>query len=159
MDEKYPLDVVIEKTKDTRASQAIVASLPDYFTGSGMAVLDSDIQSGELYGAFMGDRLVGFALYKELNPESVELAWLAVEREYWSRGIGTKLVRESLGHLRLHYRACEVKTLAATVADAGYARTRRFYAKLGFIPIEVIDPYPGWEPGNPCQILVRFLGH
>jgi GNAT superfamily N-acetyltransferase len=94
-----------------------------------------------------------------LNPEAIELAWLAVEREYWSRGIGTKLVRESLARLPSRFRAGEVKTLAATVTDAGYARTRRFYAKLDFIPIEAVHPYPGWERGNPCQILVRCFGH
>jgi GNAT superfamily N-acetyltransferase len=152
-----PLDVAIEKTSDIPSCCAIAARLPDYFTASGLRALRADLDRGELYGAFVADRLVGFALYKELNPEAVELAWLAVDRPYWSQGIGTRLVSESMDRLATRYRACEVKTLAATVPDAGYARTRRFYAKLGFIPVEVIDPYPGWEPRNPCQIMVRFL--
>jgi GNAT superfamily N-acetyltransferase len=150
-------DVAIEKTTDTRSCYAIAARLPDYFTPAGLRTLRADLDAGELYGAFVRGRLVGFALYQELNPEAVELAWLAVDRPHWSRGVGTRLVGESLDQLATRYRACEVKTLAAAVPDAGYARTRRFYAKLGFIPLEVIDPYPGWEPGNPCQILVRFL--
>jgi GNAT superfamily N-acetyltransferase len=153
-----PFDIAIEKTTDLDASYAIAARLPDYFTASGLRSLRADLDCGELYGAFVGDRLVGFALYRELNLEAVELAWLAVDRPYWSRGVGTRLVNASLDRLASHYRACEVKTLAAAVSDAGYARTRQFYAKLGFIPLEVIDPYPGWESGNPCQILVRFLG-
>jgi GNAT superfamily N-acetyltransferase len=152
-----PLAIVIEKTTDTHASYAIAARLPEYFMPSGLQALRRDLERGELYGAFVGDRLVGFALYTELNQEAVELAWLGVDRAYWSRGVGTKLVGESLHRLATRYRACELKTLAAHVPDAGYARTRRFYAKLGFIPLEVIDPYPGWEPGNPCQILARFL--
>jgi GNAT superfamily N-acetyltransferase len=151
-----PLDVVVEKTTDKPSCYAIATRLPDYFTASGLRALGADLDRGELYGAYLAGHLVGFALYKELNPEAVELAWLAVDRPYWSRGIGTRLVGESLGRLAARYLACEVKTLAATVLDAGYARTRRFYAKLGFIPLEVIDPYPGWEPGNPCQIMVRL---
>jgi GNAT superfamily N-acetyltransferase len=153
-----PPEIVIAPTRDVDASYQIAARLPDYFTESGLKALRADLARGEPYGAFVGGHLVGFTLYKEINPEAVEMAWLAVDREHWSHGVGTKLVTEILRQLAGHYRACEVKTLAATVSDPGYARTRRFYAKLGFIPLEVIDPYPGWEPGNPCQIMVRFLG-
>lgn len=150
-------DVEVRKTDDREACYTLAASLPDYFNASGLELLKADLVSGDLYGAFEGGELIGFAVYKELNREAVELAWLVVAREHWSRGVGTQLVNESLAALPSSYRACQVKTLAATVPDAGYDRTRRFYAKLGFIPLEVIDPYPDWEPGNPCQILVRFL--
>jgi GNAT superfamily N-acetyltransferase len=149
--------IAIAPTRDADASYQIAARLPDYFTESGLQALRAELTHGELYSASVGGRLVGFALYKELNPEAVELAWLAIDREYWSRGVGTKLVTESLQVLAGRYRACEVKTLAATVPDPGYARTRRFYAKVGFIPLEIVDPYPGWEPGNPCQIMARCL--
>jgi len=157
MPEATPIAVAVRKTCDREACSRLAATLPDYFTASGLKALAGDLALGELYGAFAGDRLIGFALYKELNPEAVELAWLAVDRGYWSRGAGTQLVKRSLAALPRQYRTCQVKTLAAAVADEGYARTRRFYAKLGFIPLEVIDPYPGWVPGNPCQLLVRFL--
>ncbi len=150
-------EVEIRRTTDAQACHALAAGLLDYFTAHGLANLKVDLAAGELYGAFAGDTIVGFALYKELNPEAVELAWLAVARRHWSCGVGTRLVDESLASLPKRYRVCEVKTLAATASDTGYDRTRRFYAKLGFVPLEVIDPYPGWEPGNPCQLLVRFL--
>jgi hypothetical protein len=51
----------------------------------------------------------------------------------------------------------EVKTLAPTVVYTPYERTRRFYEHAGFILLEVVDPYPGWEPGNPCAIYVKIL--
>ena len=50
----------------------------------------------------------------------------------------------------------EVKTLAATADYAPYEKTRRFY-ELGLFLIETIDPFPGWEPGNPCAIYVKIL--
>ena len=50
-----------------------------------------------------------------------------------------------------------VKTLAPTVDYPPYALTRRFYEKNGFALIDVIDPYPKWDPGNPCAIYVRAL--
>ncbi|WP_049981095.1 hypothetical protein [Halolamina rubra] len=50
-----------------------------------------------------------------------------------------------------------VKTLAATVDDDHYARVRSFYERAGFRHVETIDPYPEWEPGNPCAIYVKPL--
>ena len=51
----------------------------------------------------------------------------------------------------------EVKTLAPTVVYAPYERTRHFYERAGFLLLETVDPYPGWEPGNPCAIYVKIL--
>lgn len=150
-------DVVVRKADDDARCLAIAAGLPDYFNATGLALLREDLAAGEVYGAFDGETLIGFAVFKAINSEAIELAWLAVERDRWSHGVGTRLVEVGLAGLAGEYRACQVKTLAATVEDEGYARTRRFYAGLGFIPLEVIDPYPGWEAGNPCQIMVRFL--
>lgn len=150
-------DIEVRKTGDTESSYRLATALPDYFNAAGLEHLQSDLTGGELFGAYHTAELIGFALYTALNPEAVELAWLAVERGYWSQGIGTRLVNESLALLPPGPRVCEVKTLAATVSYAPYARTRRFYANLGFVPLEVIDPYPGWDSGNPCQLLVRCL--
>lgn len=152
-----PPDIEIRRTNDTGSCLRIATALPDYFNATGLDHMRSDLSTGTLFGAYRATDLIGFALYQELNPEAVELAWLAVQREQWSRGVGTYLVRESLALLPSRYRACQVKTLAATVPSPGYARTRRFYRKLGFIPLEIIDPYPGWDPGNPCQLMVTFL--
>jgi hypothetical protein len=56
-----------------------------------------------------------------------------------------------------NYKICEVKTLADTHQDPGYSKTRNFYKKLGFVPLEIIHPYPGWGEDNPCQIFVKCL--
>src|SRR6266511_3643634 len=122
-------EIAIRKTRDYEVCVRIAASLPDYFTPAGVEMVRADVPRGDLYGAFVADQLVGFALYKVLNAEAVELAWLAVDRRHWSRGVGTRLVTTSLAALPAQYRACQVKTLAATAADAGYARTRRLYAE------------------------------
>jgi GNAT superfamily N-acetyltransferase len=151
------MDIAIRKTTDTESSFRLAVALPDYFNAAGLEHMKADLASGELYGAFTENELIGFAVYKELNPRAVELAWLAVRREHWSCGVGTRLVTASLGHLPSRYEACQVKTLAATVPSPGYERTRRFYVKLGFVPLEIIDPYPGWGPRNPCQLMVLCL--
>ena len=52
-------------------------------------------------------------------------------------------------------RLLEVKTLGPSFPDEGYERTRKFYAGLGFEPLEEIT---GLWPGNPCLIMVKVLG-
>jgi len=150
-------DVEVRRTSDTESSYRLAAALPDYFNAAGLEHMRADVTGGEIIGAYHTTGLIGFALYKEINPEAIELACLAVRRERWSHGVGTRLVTESLALLPSHFRACQVKTLASTVPYPPYERTRRFYVKLGFIPLEVIDPYPGWPPGNPCQLMVACL--
>jgi GNAT superfamily N-acetyltransferase len=152
-----PADVEVRRTNDNASCFRLAATLPDFFNATGLEHMRSDLSAGALFGAYVHADLIGFAVYKELNPEAVELAWLAVKREQWSRGVGTGLVTETLSLLSSRYRACQVKTLAATSSYPPYERTRRFYLKLGFIPLEVIDPYPGWPPGNPCQLMVICL--
>lgn len=51
----------------------------------------------------------------------------------------------------------QVKTLAPTVEYAPYEGTRTFYEAMGFRLLEIIDPFPGWEPGNPCAIFAKAL--
>ena len=51
-------------------------------------------------------------------------------------------------------RFLQVKTLGPSDPDAGYQRTRQFYAGVGFEPLEEIT---GLWPGNPCLIMVKPL--
>ena len=116
-----------------------------------------DFKVGFLFGAYDNKNLLGFVCFKELNSQATELAWMAVEPEYKNKGFGTILVNEGLKLLPNKYLVCEVKTLSEIDPDKEYAKTRNFYKKLGFIPLETIDPYPAWGVDNPCQIFVKIL--
>jgi len=48
----------------------------------------------------------------------------------------------------------QVKTLGPSYADAGYAKTRRFYTAMGFRPLEEIT---GLWPENPCRRILRCV--
>lgn len=52
-------------------------------------------------------------------------------------------------------RFLEVKTLASDIDYAPYELTRRFYESRCFVHLETIDPFPEWEPGNPCAIYIK----
>jgi GNAT superfamily N-acetyltransferase len=48
----------------------------------------------------------------------------------------------------------QVKTLGPSDPDAGYQLTRRFYAGVGFQPLEEIH---GLWPGSPCLLMIKYL--
>ncbi|MDO8503515.1 MAG: N-acetyltransferase [bacterium] len=149
------MDIAIKKTSDTGSALKIAEEAKDYFDG--FNILKKDFKTDLLYGAFLGNEMVGFITYKEINEDIIEISWLAVLPTYRDKGIGTKLVLETLKLFKDKYKTCEVKTLAETHKDKGYEKTRNFYKKLGFVSREIIDHYPGWREHSPCQIFVKFI--
>lgn len=150
-------NIIIKKSTDQEKAFRIAKSLPDYFNEHGLEEIQKAVKDEILFGAYIDDNMIGFVTYKELNLQAIELTWMGILKEYQGQGIGTRLVNESLKEIDSNFQVCEVKTLAETQPDPGYEKTRNFYKKLGFIPIEIISPYPGWGEENPCQILVKYL--
>jgi len=48
-----------------------------------------------------------------------------------------------------------VKTLDSSVTYEPYEKTRNFYRKLGFIPIEVFPLF--WDKDNPCLFMAKNI--
>ena len=148
----------IKKINNQEEIISIAESLPDFFTASGVDTLKEDLKSHEIYGALVDNKLVGFITLRLADTASLEISWLAVLPDWQNKGVGTELVKEALNiKAKEGFKICYVKTLAETVSDLGYEKTRKFYKKLGFYTLEIIDPYPGWDEGNPCQILAACL--
>ena len=56
--------------------------------------------------------------------------------------------------VRRGVRLLQVKTLGASHPDPGYARTRHFYERWGFLSLEETAL---WGEGTPCLIMVKPL--
>ncbi len=153
------MDIVIRSTDEKDKAFEIAKKLPNSFDENGLNLMKKDLENHLLYGAYTGGEMIGFVSYKELNPEAVEISWMAVLPDYQSKGVGTRMFSESLKDFGEKYKVCEVKTLSETRPDPGYEKTRKFYRKLGFILLETIHPYPGWSEDSPCQIFVKFLNN
>ena len=151
------MEIVIRKTNEFEKALGIAKTLPEFFTQQGLDEIKVQLPDQAVYGAYDGEELIACISYKKVNDSTIDIAFLFMLETYHGKGIGTRLVEESLAVEGGEFKVCQVNTLAETVEDAGYARTRKFYEKLGFIPIEIIHPYPGWGMENPCQIYVRFL--
>ncbi len=101
------------------------------------------------------DAVVGVTLMARHFPETAEVHLTVVDRARHGEGVGTAMLAAVEADARAGgVRLLEVKTLGASHPDRNYARTRHFYAKWGFIPLEETDL---WGSENPCLILVKPL--
>jgi GNAT superfamily N-acetyltransferase len=136
----------------------IVKQLPQYFTPKAIATMTSELRDHTLYLAIDSDEVLGFISYFNKTELAAELSWLAVKPAHQHQGIGSALVEYMVKNLKSQrIKLLEAKTLAEDADFSPYEITRKFYEKLGFIHLETIDPYPGWDPGNPCAIYVLIL--
>jgi N-acetylglutamate synthase-like GNAT family acetyltransferase len=137
---------------------ALAKQLPQYFTDKALVQMSSDLQEHTLYVALESYEVQGFATVFIKNSSVAELTWLAVNPNFQHKHIGISLVEKAEADLRaLDVKFFTVKTLAATASDIEYDNTIKFYEASGFLLLETIDPYPGWDPGNPCAIYIKQL--
>ncbi|MCR6711676.1 MAG: GNAT family N-acetyltransferase [Demequina sp.] len=99
------------------------------------------------------DRVVGVLLVERHFPHVAEIHLMVVERSLQGMGVGTALVSALEADGRAQGVALlEVKTLGASDPNPEYARTRRFYESVGFLPLEETDL---WGEDTPCLIMVK----
>lgn len=99
--------------------------------------------------------VVGLTLVDRHFPHVAELHLMVVARALHGQGVGTAMVRAIEEDARARgVGLLEVKTLGAAHPDPGYARTRHFYERVGFLPLEETDL---WGEDNPCLFMVKPL--
>ncbi|MEZ5064294.1 MAG: GNAT family N-acetyltransferase [bacterium] len=141
---------------EAASCEAILRDLPDWF-GIEEAIVSyrRDIESLETWVAETGEEIAGFLTLKPHNEHSAEIQVLAVRATLHARGVGRALVEHAEGLLRARRVAFfQVKTLGPSRSNANYDRTRGFYLRMGFLPLEENKL---WGEGNPCLILVKHL--
>lgn len=101
------------------------------------------------------DRVVGVTLVTHHFPQTSEIHFTVVDRTVHGGGVGTAMIDAiSADARRRGVRLLEVKTLGPSKVDENYARTRHFYEKVGFLPLEETGL---WGPDTPCLIMVKPL--
>lgn len=135
----------------------LLRSLPDWF-GIEQAIRDYVSAAAELAGwtARVDGEAVGVLTVRRHFPQSAEVDVMAVDERWHRRGVGRALLSVAEDALRAdRVRLVQVKTLGASHPSAHYARTRRFWAGCGYLPVEELADL--W-PGNPCLLMVKPLG-
>jgi GNAT superfamily N-acetyltransferase len=142
---------------DADAVRHIAAALPEWFSESGRAGIARDLERFDGIVASAGGRVVGFLIYQ---PDGALgwLRWIGVEPAWRRRGIGRALLAACEAWLRTAgVRELRVSTLGDAVDYEPYARTRAFYAAMGFGLLRRIP-----HPDNPeCEeewVMTKRLG-
>ena len=136
----------------------IARALPDSFTDSAFPAIARDLDRHPTMVATFDGEVAGFLVLGRKSPAVAEILWLAVAQAQQGRGAGTALLAWAADGARADgIELLEVKTLAPGVESPEYDVARRLYERHGFLLVEVVDPFPGWDPGNPCAIYVKAL--
>lgn len=144
------------RPEDTASCVAILRALPDWF-GIEAAIehYADEIPHLQTLLACIEGEVSGFISLAYHNSSTAEIHLLAVRQEQHRQGIGRALVSRAEQEARARgHQLFEVKTLGPSHPSEHYARTRAFYRKCGFLPLEELHDL--W-PGNPCLIMVKPL--
>jgi ribosomal protein S18 acetylase RimI-like enzyme len=99
---------------------------------------------------------IGFIALKIHNASTADIYNLGVLASYHRQGVGRRLLETTEQYCRDS--GClylTVKTLDSSAENEPYERTRAFYQKMGFIPLEVFTTF--WNEENPCLFMAKYL--
>jgi ribosomal protein S18 acetylase RimI-like enzyme len=137
--------------------EPIIRALPAWFGIEG-AIIDYllDIDALPTFIARREGQAVGFLTLSYHNEHTAEVHIIGVHPDFHRRGIGQML----LGHAEAHLATAGVeyllvKTLGPSHPDIHYARTRAFYAAMGFKPLQEFKEF--WDAKNPCLLMIKVL--
>ncbi|OQA23278.1 MAG: Mycothiol acetyltransferase [Chloroflexi bacterium ADurb.Bin360] len=138
--------------------EPILRALPDWFgVEEATRQYVREIEALPTLLALREEQALGFLTLKQHSPWVAELYVMGVFPQVHRQGIGHALVAQAEAVLRAQgIEFFQVKTLAPTHPDPGYARTRAFYEAQGFRPLEIFPEL--WDPENPCLLMVKYLG-
>jgi GNAT superfamily N-acetyltransferase len=100
---------------------------------------------------------IGFAALKIHNEFTADIYTIGLLEPYHRQGIGGKLILAAERYCAERgFLFLTVKTLDESAEYEPYERTRAFYRKAGFYPLEVFKTL--WDEENPCLFMAKYLG-
>ncbi|MCK4653619.1 MAG: GNAT family N-acetyltransferase [Candidatus Cloacimonetes bacterium] len=141
----------------SRICEKIIRSLPNWFgLESANKEYIGKVANTTFYAAYMSDKVVGFFSIISHFPQTSEIYVCGILLEYHRFGIGRKLLKVIEKDLKKKgVKFLTVKTLSASHPDRSYAKTRKFYEAVGFIPLEEFKEL--WGKENPCLFMIKDL--
>ena len=133
----------------------IVKGLPEWFTPNAISEIIEDSKKWPGFVVEADNVVRGFILLEEREC-CVEIAWLAVERGFHARGLGSLLMVEAERY------ACRIGKPILTVKTYGgedygpYMKAIKFYKGRGFKLYEIIKNYQPFG-GQPAAVLMKLL--
>lgn len=137
--------------------EKILRGLPDWF-GQEQPILDyiKDVSNQFFIAVVIKGGYVGFIALNEHNEYTSEIHVMGILEEFHHVGIGSNLVKLCCKKcLDNNKKYLTVKTLSAEANCEHYDRTRKFYYKMGFLPLQVFKTL--WDEENPCLFMIKNI--
>lgn len=154
----FKVERIIDEDLKTNITLEIMNSLPKWFSPP-EDILKKSVAHRKMpfFAAFDGTKVIGFVALKAHNEFTVEMYNLGVLEECHRQGISHALLMAVESYSKENgYKFITVKTHDASAEYEPYERTRKFYLKNGFYPLEVFPLF--WNEDNPCLFLARYIG-
>lgn len=108
------------------------------------------------FATLEGESLTGFLTLKQHFEPAWEIHCMAIHADVRNTGCGTLLLRHAEAWLLARgARLLQVKTVAPSGGAAEYEATRQFYARRGFVPVEVFPKL--WSERDPALQCIKVL--
>lgn len=170
--------IKIESPNDkSQICEKILRALPQWF-GIESAILDyiNDVQTMETWAAIetaasentvasnrslnsvisSDSNIVGFISIHKHFSLTAEIHVMGILPANHGQSIGSDLIRSAEEHLSAQgYKFLTVKTLSENRPDKNYDKTRQFYLKYGFTPLEEFKTL--WGEHNPCLMMIKTI--
>ena len=151
------INKLLDNKQKSNVTNSILRRLPEWF-GIEEAIVEyvNEVKNTDFYAAYYLNIPVGFISIKSNNKYTSEIYVVGVLKEYQNHGIGKRLLETAQEELiKNKVKFLMVKTLGDSHPDKHYKRTREFYSKVGFYPLEEIKEI--WGEENPCLIMIKNI--
>lgn len=153
----YHIKLIHDSESKSNITDLVLRQLPEWF-GIEESIVEYVDKAKEtiFYAAYDNDKAIGFLSLKFNNEYTSEIYAMGVIKEYHNKKIGRDLVEMVVRYSKeSDYKFLMVKTLGESHPDKYYKKTREFYIKSGFYPIEEIKEI--WGEQTPCLLMIRNL--
>ncbi len=133
----------------------ILRALPKWF-GIESSIVDytNDVKKMLTWSVQDAKNSIGFISIHQHNQFTAEVHVIGILEDYHHQGLGQKLIETVEIYLSQQgFKFLTVKTLSEKRADENYEKTRKFYLKMGFFPIEEFKTL--WGEHNPCLMMIK----
>jgi GNAT superfamily N-acetyltransferase len=144
-----------DANEKSEVTERILRKLPHWFElESGIVEFVNGVKDKPFFAAKLGDKVVGFVSVENHNKYSSEIYVMGVLPENRGGGVGRKLIEHIWGrNVKSGKRFLFVKTLEESAGDKFYEETRKFYLKMGFLPL--FSTIEIWGEDNPCLVMLK----
>lgn len=153
----YIIKLINDPELKSTITNFILRRLPDWF-GMEDAIVEYVENSKDTiyYSAYHNDESIGFINLKFNNKYTAEIYVMGLVETYHNKGVGRALMEQAVKYCSENkYKFLMVKTLGESHPDKYYKRTREFYEKAGFYPLEEIKEI--WGKECPCLLMIKNL--